>query len=143
MVCLDGLGSLPALSGYSMVVLRKLKADALLKLQEMVPMSPEASSSHTPNYDTDHFVQLGSFAIPKGHRKPSPHMYDIQAPTTRDNAMRLVRASQLSKPILVDGGHPGEFAWKEADFLKAMQDGHWVLLDEMNLAPQSVLYGLY
>src|SRR6267142_1015405 len=186
MVCLDGLGSLPALSGYSMVVLRKLKADALLKLQEMVPMSPEASSSHTPNYDTDHFVQLGSFAIPKGHRKPSPHMYDIQAPTTRDNAMRLVRASQLSKPILlegspgvgktslittlanicgyhlcrinlsdqtdladlfgadlpVDGGHPGEFAWKEADFLKAMQDGHWVLLDEMNLAPQSVLEGL-
>jgi midasin len=186
MVCLDGLGSLPALSGYSMVALRKLKGDTLIKLQEMAPMSPEASSSHTSNYDSDYFVQLGPFAIPKGPRKPSPHAYDIQAPTTRDNAMRLVRASQLSKPILlegspgagktslittlanicgyhlcrinlsdqtdladlfgadlpVDGGHPGEFAWKEADFLKAMQDGNWVLLDEMNLAPQSVLEGL-
>lgn len=186
MVCLDGLGSLPALSGYSMVALRKLKGDALLKLQEIVPMNTEASSSHTPGYNIDHFVQLGPFAIPKGLRKPSPHAYDIQAPTTKDNAMRVVRASQLSKPILlegspgvgktslittlanicgyhlcrinlsdqtdlsdlfgadlpVDGGRPGEFAWKEADFLKAMQDGHWVLLDEMNLAPQSVLEGL-
>jgi len=169
-----------------MVALRKLKGDALLKLQEIVPLSPEASSSYTPSHDIDHFVQLGPFAIPKGPRNPSPHTYDIQAPTTRDNAMRLVRASQVSKPILlegspgvgktslvttlanicgyhlcrinlsdqtdladlfgadlpVDGGHPGEFAWKEADFLKAMQDGHWVLLDEMNLAPQSVLEGL-
>jgi midasin len=186
MVCLDGLGSLPALSGYSMAALRKIKDDALLKLQEMVAISPERSSSHTLNYDLDHFVQLGPFAIPKGPQKPTPHSYDIQSPTTRDNAMRLVRASQLSKPILlegspgvgktslittianicgyhlcrinlsdqtdladlfgadlpVDGGQPGEFAWKEADFLKAMQEGDWVLLDEMNLAPQSVLEGL-
>jgi len=186
MVCLDGLGSLPALSGYSIVSLRKLKDDAAQKLQEMVPVSQEGSSFDTSSYDTDHFVQLGPFSIPKGPLKPVPHTYDIQAPTTRDNAMRVVRASQLSKPILlegsrgikkkslvtilanicgyhlcrinlsdqtdladlfgadlpVDGGRPGEFSWKEADFLKAMQEGHWVLLDEMNLAPQSVLEGL-
>jgi midasin len=186
MVCLDGMGSLPALSGYSMVALRKIKDDALLKLQEMVPISPEGPSSYTPSHDMGRFIQLGPFAIPKGPEKPAPHSYDIQAPTTRDNAMRLVRASQLSKPILlegspgvgktslittlanicgyrlcrinlsdqtdladlfgadlpVDGGQPGEFAWKEADFLKAMQNGDWVLLDEMNLAPQSVLEGL-
>ena len=30
----------------------------------------------------------------------------------------------------------------EGIFLKAMQEGHWVLLDELNLAPQSVLEGL-
>jgi midasin len=186
MVCLDGLGSLPALSSYSAVALRKIKDDALLKLQELVPISLEGSSSYTPSHDVDRFVQLGPFAIPKGPQEPAPHSYDIQAPTTRDNAMRLVRASQLSKPILlegspgvgktslvttlanicgyhlcrinlsdqtdiadlfgadlpVDGGRPGEFAWKEADFLKAMQKGDWVLLDEMNLAPQSVLEGL-
>ena len=186
MVCLDGLGSLPALSSYSTVALRKIKEDALLKLQEVVPINPEGPSSYTPSHDMDRFVQIGPFAIPKGPQKPAPHAYDIQAPTTRDNAMRLVRASQLSKPILlegspgvgktslittlanicgyhlcrinlsdqtdladlfgadlpVDGGQPGEFAWKEADFLKAMQKGDWVLLDEMNLAPQSVLEGL-
>ena len=169
-----------------MAALRKIKNDAHLKLQEMLPISPEGSSSYTPSHDIDRFVQLGPFAIPRGPKEPSPHSYDIQAPTTRDNAMGLVRASQLSKPILlegspgvgktslittlanicgyhlrrinlsdqtdladlfgadlpVDGGRPGEFAWKEADFLKAMQKGDWVLLDEMNLAPQSVLEGL-
>ncbi|KAL9936347.1 hypothetical protein V8E36_004415 [Tilletia maclaganii] len=42
----------------------------------------------------------------------------------------------------VEGGGPGEFAWKDAAFLRAMVQGEWVLLDEMNLASQSVLEGL-
>jgi midasin len=42
----------------------------------------------------------------------------------------------------VEGGTLGQFAWKDADFLRALQEGHWVLLDEMNLAPQAVLEGL-
>ncbi|EKM51610.1 uncharacterized protein PHACADRAFT_261855 [Phanerochaete carnosa HHB-10118-sp] len=42
----------------------------------------------------------------------------------------------------VEGGSPGQFAWKDAEFLRALQEGHWVLLDEMNLAPQAVLEGL-
>ena len=42
----------------------------------------------------------------------------------------------------VEGGQPGEFAWRNATFLTALQNGDWVLLDEMNLAPQSVLEGL-
>ena len=42
----------------------------------------------------------------------------------------------------VEGGRTGEFAWKDATFLQAMQDGNWVLLDEMNLAPQAILEGL-
>ena len=42
----------------------------------------------------------------------------------------------------VEGSTPGQFAWKDAEFLRALQEGHWVLLDEMNLAPQAVLEGL-
>ncbi|KAG8831558.1 hypothetical protein FRC17_002942, partial [Serendipita sp. 399] len=42
----------------------------------------------------------------------------------------------------VEGGQAGEFVWKDAAFLTALQRGDWVLLDEMNLAPQSVLEGL-
>ncbi|KAI0270022.1 midasin [Gloeopeniophorella convolvens] len=185
MTCLDGLGSLPALSGYSPAALRKVKEDALAKLQELAPIST-GPSAYVPDHDAHKSVQLGIFAIPRGPRGEAAYTYDIQAPTTRDNVMRVVRASQLSKPILlegspgvgktslittlakicgyhlcrinlsdqtdladlfgadlpVDGGRPGEFAWKDAEFLKAMQEGHWVLLDEMNLAPQSVLEGL-
>ena len=36
----------------------------------------------------------------------------------------------------------GVFGWKDAPFLTAMKQGHWVLLDEMNLASQSILEGL-
>ncbi|KAK8847475.1 hypothetical protein IAR55_005333 [Kwoniella newhampshirensis] len=42
----------------------------------------------------------------------------------------------------VEGGQPGEFQWRDAAFLDAMQKGDWVLLDEMNLASQTVLEGL-
>ncbi|KAJ3327835.1 hypothetical protein HDU91_004255, partial [Kappamyces sp. JEL0680] len=42
----------------------------------------------------------------------------------------------------VEGGSGGEFAWRDGPFLKAMQNGDWVLLDELNLASQQVLEGL-
>lgn len=44
--------------------------------------------------------------------------------------------------VPVDGAEAGNFAWRDAPFLRAMQRGEWVLLDEMNLASQSVLEGL-
>lgn len=36
----------------------------------------------------------------------------------------------------------GSFTFKEGAFLNALQNGHWILLDELNLAPQPVLEGL-
>merc|ERR1719278_1190831 len=42
----------------------------------------------------------------------------------------------------VEGGGAGEFNWRNGPFLEAMQQGHWILLDELNLASQSVLEGL-
>eukprot|EP01134_Creolimax_fragrantissima_P005503 CFRG5503T1 len=42
----------------------------------------------------------------------------------------------------VEGGQGGEFAWRDGPFLQAMKRGEWILLDELNLASQSVLEGL-
>ncbi|CAJ0641917.1 13155_t:CDS:2 [Entrophospora sp. SA101] len=42
----------------------------------------------------------------------------------------------------VEGGDNCEFAWRDAPFLQAMKTGDWILLDELNLASQSVLEGL-
>jgi len=42
----------------------------------------------------------------------------------------------------VEGGSGGEFAWRDGPFLQALRAGHWILLDELNLASQSVLEGL-
>ena len=39
-------------------------------------------------------------------------------------------------------GESGQFAWRDGIFLTALKTGKWVLLDELNLASQSVLEGL-
>ncbi|XP_068087248.1 midasin [Hyperolius riggenbachi] len=42
----------------------------------------------------------------------------------------------------VEGGKGGEFSWRDGPFLSALKAGHWIVLDELNLASQSVLEGL-
>lgn len=42
----------------------------------------------------------------------------------------------------VEGGQGGEFAWRDGPFLQALKNGDWIVLDELNLASQSVLEGL-
>ncbi|XP_061479315.1 midasin isoform X2 [Rhineura floridana] len=42
----------------------------------------------------------------------------------------------------VEGGKGGEFAWHDGPLLAALKAGHWIVLDELNLASQSVLEGL-
>ena len=44
--------------------------------------------------------------------------------------------------VPLDDQEAGQFGWRDAPFLRAMQNGQWVLLDEMNLASQAVLEGL-
>ena len=41
-----------------------------------------------------------------------------------------------------DSGNAGEFVWRDGPLLRALKEGVWVLLDELNLASQSVLEGL-
>ncbi|RDX53520.1 midasin [Lentinus brumalis] len=185
MTFLDGLGSMPQLSAYSKEALDRLRSEAVARLQELVPVPTEVVDSLALSSDSSS-LRLGIFSIPRGPRESSPQSFSLEAPTTRDNVMRVVRACQLPKPIMlegspgvgktslvaalanmcghhlcrinlsdqtdlvdlfgsdlpVEGGEPGQFAWKDAEFLRALQEGHWVLLDEMNLAPQSVLEGL-
>ncbi|KAJ1018157.1 hypothetical protein NDA16_005023 [Ustilago loliicola] len=64
-------------------------------------------------------------------------------PLTRINLSDQTELVDLfGSDMPLEGGGPGEFAWRDAAFLTAMQQGEWVLLDEMNLASQTVLEGL-
>ncbi|KAK9752777.1 Midasin AAA lid domain [Popillia japonica] len=42
----------------------------------------------------------------------------------------------------VEGGESGQFSWRDGPLLQALKKGYWILLDELNLASQSVLEGL-
>lgn len=132
------------------------------------------------------FVQIGEFSVARMPNGEDDSAFAFDAPTTKMNLMRVIRALAVNKPVLLEGnpgvgkttlvsalaqacGRPltrinlsdqtdlmdlfgtdvpvegaeaGNFAWRDAPFLQAMQKGEWVLLDEMNLASQSVLEGL-
>ncbi|KAH9866544.1 hypothetical protein J1614_008234 [Plenodomus biglobosus] len=189
MVFIDTLGANPAgLLAISATSIEEERKACLSHLGEL--LGREIASLYFSTVDivnTSSLFQLGSFSIPKFSSAASEALnFSLEAPTTRSNAMRVVRALQLAKPILlegnpgvgkttlvtalakaigkpltrlnlseqtdlmdlfgsdvpVEGGAAGTFAWRDAPFLKAMKNGDWVLLDEMNLASQSVLEGL-
>ncbi|KAL2243207.1 UNVERIFIED_CONTAM: Midasin, partial [Sesamum indicum] len=150
--------------------------------------NPGSSSvvSHADNMDCDSLFGIHPFYIEKGTDCVGAEGFEFLAPTTRRNTLRVLRAMQLNKPVLLEGS-PGvgktslivalgrfsghtvvrinlseqtdimdllgsdlpiesdegiQFAWSDGILLQALKKGSWVLLDELNLAPQSVLEGL-
>ncbi|KAL5417777.1 hypothetical protein PMIN06_004114 [Paraphaeosphaeria minitans] len=189
MVFIDTLGANPAgLLAISAASIDEEREACLTQLSYLLgeDVFPVYFSSIAIS-STPETLQMGPFSIPKFSPTTDEDIsFSLEAPTTRSNATRVVRALQLSKPILlegnpgvgkttlvtalaraigkpltrlnlseqtdlmdlfgsdvpVEGGQAGTFAWRDAPFLKAMKNGDWVLLDEMNLASQSVLEGL-
>ncbi|KAA8540262.1 hypothetical protein F0562_024175 [Nyssa sinensis] len=145
-----------------------------------------ADNSCSDNRQCDSLFGIHPFYIEKGDDRFEIDGFEFLAPTTRRNALRVLRAMQLAKPVLLEGS-PGvgktslivalgqfsghtvvrinlseqtdimdllgsdlpveseegmQFAWSDGILLQALKKGSWVLLDELNLAPQSVLEGL-
>ena len=188
LVYIDGLGANPAskVSIAQTAVLQE-RQTCLLKLDALFGHS--LSSLYGEDYQLsitrDRFA-VGPFGLSKSSTVKSDPKYSLQAPTVMANSLKIMRALQLRKPVLlegapgvgkttlvaalahsigipftrinlsdqtdlmdifgsdvpVEGEEAGHFAWRDAPFLRAMQKGEWVLLDEMNLASQSVLEGL-
>ncbi|KFY35146.1 hypothetical protein V494_06163 [Pseudogymnoascus sp. VKM F-4513 (FW-928)] len=189
MVYIDTLGANPAaLLAINPESIIEERATCLQQLSSFLNHNVSAIyyTNVEVNNKEDGFVAFGDFQIPKAAASQADTGFAFDAPTTKLNAMRVVRALQVQKPILIEGspgvgkttliaalakaiGKPltrinlseqtdlmdlfgsdvpvegaeaGNFAWRDAAFLQAMQRGDWVLLDEMNLASQSVLEGL-
>ncbi|KAJ3574669.1 hypothetical protein NPX13_g4291 [Xylaria arbuscula] len=187
-VFIDTLGANPsALIAIDPKSLDEQRQKCVNKLSELLG-SDVASTYHAPlNLIVEPTqLRIGEYAIDRKSDVNFEAGFALNAPTTKMNAMRVIRALQVQKPILLEGspgvgkttlvsalaracGQPltrinlsdqtdlmdlfgtdvpvegaeaGHFAWRDAPFLRAMQNGEWVLLDEMNLASQSVLEGL-
>ncbi|CAE6410298.1 unnamed protein product [Rhizoctonia solani] len=185
---LDGVPTLSSVASLPPSELSHIRRTLEAKLNELVPLLPEQAQMEEPLEIgiRDNQFWVGSFSVAVGNLQPVKSNLSLQAPTTRMNSARVIRALQIPKPLLlegspgvgktslilalaamsghslcrinlsdqtdlidlfgsdmpIEGGNPGEFAWRDAAFLRAMQNGDWVLLDEMNLAPQAVLEGL-
>ncbi|VVT57060.1 uncharacterized protein SAPINGB_P005514 [Magnusiomyces paraingens] len=187
MVFIDSIGTnSTAALAETPELLKAKKLECVKKLSEL--LKTDLTSSYLEKFlvsVTDDKVSVGPFSLERT-AAASKVSFNLQAPTTANNAMRVLRGMQVKKPMLLEGspgvgktslitaiaevtGHkltrinlseqtdlidlfgsdsPAEgegsnqFVWRDAPFLHAMQEGGWVLLDEMNLASQSVLEGL-
>lgn len=188
MVYLDRLGANP--SAKFLIPNRQVSQEKLAcyaKLEELFGIQRLGSNDEIPRILIDAgLLKVGPFALDRGTDIVESLQYNLHAPTTSLNALKVIRALQLQKPLLLEGppgvgkttliaalanvvGVPltrinlsdqtdlmdlfgsdvplegakaGRFTWQDAPFLRAMQKGEWVLLDEMNLASQTVLEGL-
>ena len=61
---------------------------------------------------------------------------------TRINLSDQTEISDLFGSDLPTSNGIASFSWQDGPFLAAIKAGHWILLDELNLATQSVLEGL-
>jgi midasin len=187
-VFIDSLGANPsALIALDRREVEQERQKCLDKLSELIghDVASVYRAEIEITIDND-ILRAGEFSLRRFPVETSDFGFALHAPTTKVNTMRVVRALQMPKPILLEGspgvgkttlvealarhcGRPltrinlsdqtdlmdlfgtdvpiegaeaGNFAWRDAPFLQAMQRGEWVLLDEMNLASQSVLEGL-
>ena len=211
MLVLDGLGITNPINADS---LKRSALEFLDSQQLPEDPRPDVPAQTHPNapLSADDLVNqedkfgLGTFTIPKtpgmdiAQSEVQLESYSMKAPTTLSNLLRLLRALQLPKPLLLEGS-PGvgkttivealgaasgrkvvrinlseqtdmldllgadlpveddaeslrdlddteattstaKFEWRDGVFLNALKNGDWVLLDELNLANQSVLEGL-
>lgn len=189
MVYIDTLGANPAgLMSLTSNNLDEEREACLQQLGKLVGLDAHAIYGQVFSVTTSASAfGIGPFTVPRVRdAAPSEQGFTFEPPTTRSNAMRVLRALQLIKPVMLEGspgvgktalvtaisgavGMPltrinlsdqtdlldlfgsdapvegaatGTFVWRDAPFLRAMKAGEWVLLDEMNLASQSVLEGL-
>ncbi|KAM0175322.1 hypothetical protein ACHAPF_005582 [Botrytis cinerea] len=188
MVYIDTLGANPAaLLAINPETIHEERAKCLRQLSALLNHDVNAIYFTPIEFqDQNSHISMGGFHVPKQAGSDSDPGFAFDAPTTKLNGMRVLRALQVQKPILiegspgvgkttliaalaracnrpltrinlseqtdlmdlfgsdvpVEGAEAGHFAWRDAPFLQAMQRGEWVLLDEMNLASQSVLEGL-
>ncbi|KAL1893163.1 AAA ATPase midasin [Sporothrix stenoceras] len=191
-VFIDTLGANPsAMVSADPTVAGEQRELCLRKLGELLQLKGSAVTSIYRSEPVlraaEDTLWAGDFSIERSAAGALDASFEFEAPTTKMNVMRVVRALQMNhKPVLLEGnpgvgkttlisalaracGQPltrinlsdqtdlmdlfgtdvpvegaeaGNFAWRDAPFLQAMQKGEWVLLDEMNLASQTVLEGL-
>lgn len=199
---LDGLG---LGMGLSKDDANSTKKNAISFLLDEVPAEDRSACKATFNADlrqglvAEKRFGIHPFTIETGSYPIPDSTFDFEAPTPSLNLLRVLRAMQIAKPILLEGSpgvgktslasalaaasghrlvrinlseqtdmsdlmgsdlpnaehndegaddentksqHASSFTWCDGVLLRAIKRGDWVLLDELNLASQSVLEGL-
>lgn len=141
MVYIDGLGANPAakVSIPEAEIFTRRRA-CLIKLEElfrhnMVSIYDENIEFSLSGRD----LSLGPFRLEIVGVRVESTTYSLQAPTTKTNALKIVRALQLPKPILIEGS-PGV---GKTTLIVALAELVGIPLTRINLSEQTDLMDLF
>ncbi|RWS31507.1 midasin-like protein [Leptotrombidium deliense] len=188
MVIIDSIGS-----GNSLFVNPEtVKVECEQFLQSVISSSYkgcEMTYLKECNIDSEIYFGISPFYISKHekwNRVEQKENFVFDSANATSNTLKLLRAMQISKPLLLEGapgvgktslvqavakltghkivrinlseqtdigdlfgadlpveGSEGAFSWRDGPLLQALKsEGTWIVLDELNLASQSVLEGL-
>jgi midasin len=136
MVMVDSLGVNPLFGTIGSTVELANRAREALHLNADLPIS---HSMNIPNFTTNGRVGIEPFFIGFGSIPVKSINFAINAPTTKLNSMRVLRAMQLSKPILLEGS-PGVGKTSLIASISAIS-GHELV--RINLSEQTDLMDLF
>ncbi|PIA14854.1 P-loop containing nucleoside triphosphate hydrolase protein, partial [Coemansia reversa NRRL 1564] len=188
LVLLDAIGTQGAALNAALRAPASVRTECVSRLRELparlLPAAARVLATVQRDGDSGKAVGVAPFFVETGTLAGgAADGFALHAPTTLDNATRVLRAMHVGRAVLLEGspgvgktalvstlarvaGHRlerinlsdqtdimdlfgtdvpaagGGFAWRDAPFLQALRRGDWVLLDEINLASQSVLEGL-
>lgn len=106
MVFIDTLGANPAaLLAINPESIQEERRKCLQRLGDLLGGSDLNALYHTPVevVSTDHEFAVGEFTISKDAVTAADAGFAFEAPTTKLNAMRVLRALRVQKPVLIEG----------------------------------------
>lgn len=143
MVFIDGLEVLPGLAGSEsgkIALLRKQASDQVQEIaRQWFGIEAVPSASHVMVATATEFG-IGPFVIPNVcQRMATAPAFAMEAPTTRENLVRILRACQLPKSILLEGS-PGV---GKTTLIQALANACGRNLCRINLSDQTDLIDLF
>jgi midasin len=137
MVLIDGLGVNPLFGTVGAT--SGLAVTSRAKLAEIAGLPLSAEFDEIADFESKSRFGLAPFFIPVGSSAPRPVSFTMHASTTKKNCMRVLRAMQLSKPVLLEGS-PGVGKTSLVSSLAAVARHELV---RINLSEQTDLMDLF